>query len=66
MITVTIDYKDRSQLVDGLPVFHYRLTYSHPSREPGSIGPRKELRTHDIDTAYDFVMEAIRTCRDAP
>jgi hypothetical protein len=66
MITVTIDYKDRSPLVDGVPPLHYRLAYTLPDRDSGKTTPKAELRTSNLDTACDFVLEAIHACRGGP
>ena len=63
MVGTTIDYKDRSPLVDGLPLLHYRLR-RHPSWPEPSVDSRDELRTRDVRTACEFISEAIRDCRD--
>ena len=60
-ITAKIDYKDRSPVVNGIPVLHYRLTYTLPENDADA--PRVELRTHHLDEAYEFVLEAIKTCQ---
>jgi hypothetical protein len=63
-IRVTIDFKDHSPLVDGLPLLHYRLTH-RPKPSERCPKPRNELRTRDVQTACEFILEAIRDCRDA-
>ncbi len=60
-VHVKVDYKDRSPLADGLPLLHYRL-----NRRPWPkqrLNSRDELRTRDVNTACEFVLEAIRECR---
>lgn len=60
-ITAKVDYKDRSPVVNGIPILHYRLTYSLPENDADA--PKVELRTHHVDEAYEFVLEAIKTCQ---
>ncbi len=61
-IKAKIDYKDHSTLVDGVPVLHYRLACSIENDDRDAIS-RTELRTRHVDEAYEFVIDAIRTCR---
>jgi hypothetical protein len=58
-VCVTVDYQDRSPLVDGLPLLHYRLSCESGRSEefPG------ESRTHNVQTACEFIRSAIRECR---
>ena len=60
LITARIDHKDYSPLVEGVPLMHYRLAYTRP--EADNL-PKVELRTSGVETACDFVLEAIRTCK---
>jgi hypothetical protein len=62
-ITVAVDWKDRSPLVDGVPQMHYRLSYTPSPRNRKQNSPPVELRTRDIQTAYEFILEAIRQCK---
>jgi hypothetical protein len=62
MIKAKIDHKDCSPLVEGVPILHYRLTYSLPETE-SATRPKIELRTRDVDEAYEFVVDAIKTCQ---
>ena len=60
-IQAKVDYKDRSPLADGLPLLHYRLNRRPwPKQRLNSGG---ELRTRDVNTACEFILEAIRECR---
>lgn len=61
-IRAMVDYKDRSPLVDGIPVLHYRLAYSVESDDAEGMS-ETELRTHDVNEAYEFVLDAIRTSK---
>jgi hypothetical protein len=63
-ISAKVDYKDRSPLVDGLPLLHYRLRRG-PAWPERPVDARDELRTRDVRTACEFVLEAIRKCRGA-
>jgi hypothetical protein len=60
-IKATVDYKDRSPQVDGIPLLHYRLGCE--SEDVGS--PPEELRTRDVRTACGFILQAIRACRES-
>jgi hypothetical protein len=60
-ITVKVDYKDRSPLVDGLPLLHYRLECGLSSER--SADSRDELRTRNVRTACEFIVDVIRKCR---
>ena len=61
-ISASVDYKDRSPLVDGLPLLHYRLR-REPSWPEQSVDSRDEVRTRNVRTACEFILEAIRECR---
>ncbi|MCE5267180.1 MAG: hypothetical protein LLG00_04785 [Planctomycetaceae bacterium] len=62
-MTATIDFKDHSSLVDGVPLLHYRLS-SRTTQPPQAAQDMPiELRTRDVNTAYEFVVEAIRRCK---
>lgn len=60
-ITVKVDYKDRSPLVDGLPLLHYRLECGLSSKR--SADSWDELRTRNVRTACEFIVDVIRKCR---
>jgi hypothetical protein len=60
LITLDVDWKDCSPIVDGVPLLHYRLSYT---RCTGDGLPKVELRTRDVRTAYEFVLEAIEQCK---
>jgi hypothetical protein len=64
LITVTIDHKDYSPLVDGIPQMHYRLTHPRSGTDQQDNLPKVELRTRDVEAAYEFVVEAIRACKN--
>lgn len=63
-VCARVDYKERSPLVDGLPLLHYRLRRDLAWPEP-SVDPQDELRTRNVDTACEFILEAIRKCRES-
>jgi hypothetical protein len=63
MITTMVDYQDYAPLVDGAPLMHYRLSYTRASDEPAAHVPPVELRTRDVGTAYEFIVEAINQCK---
>lgn len=62
-IEAKVDYMDRSLLVDGVPRLHYRLAYTVHASD-NIVVPKTELRTHDVDEAYRFVIDAIEACRN--
>ena len=66
MITVTMDRPDYGPLVDGLPVFHYRMTCQKTDSSERQIRPALEDRTRNIDSAVEFVRQAIRETRMLP
>lgn len=59
-IKVTMDFMDRSPLVDGAPVFHYRLSYRPPPPDSKSHPQALELRTHQTKEASDFIVDSVR------
>ena len=61
-IGLKVDYKDRTPMVNGLPQFHYRLSYEGSLLNERPL-PLTELRTRDLRTACDFIGEAIERCR---
>jgi hypothetical protein len=63
LITVRIDHKDYSPLVDGVPPMHYRLASTRFTANLQNNLPKVELQTSDVETASDFVLEAIRNCK---
>lgn len=63
LITATVDSKDYSPIVEGLPLMHYRLTYTLLKQEANDSKRYIELRTREVNTACDFVLEAIRKCK---
>lgn len=63
-VTVMVDYKDCSPLVNGLPLLHYRLRADQSWTDRTAAMP-DELRTRDVRTACEFILEAIRKCRGA-
>ena len=65
LITANVNYKDRSPLIDGVPLLHYRLTYTRPLPNAPENTSTVELRTRDVGTAYEFVLEAIQQCKPA-
>ena len=66
MITVTMDRPDYGPLVDGLPVFHYRMTCKMTDSTTHQIRPMQEVRIRSIDSAVEFVWNAIRETRMLP
>jgi hypothetical protein len=66
LITLGVDWKDYSSFVDGVPQAHYRLTYTRHESPGMQGGPKAEIRTDDVQTAYRFVLEAIgQSSRDS-
>ena len=63
LITLDVDWKDCSPLVDGVPPLHYRLSYTRSVPCDGEGHPNVELRTRNVRTAYEFVLEAIEQCK---
>ena len=61
-VKVRIDYKDYSPLVDGVPTLHYRLASSVEDKDSDELST-DELRTPDVDRAYEFVLDAIKACK---
>lgn len=61
-VKVRIDYKDYSPLVDGVPALHYRLASSLENEDSEKLST-DELRTPEVDRAYEFVLDAIRACK---
>jgi hypothetical protein len=66
MITITMDRPDYGPLVDGLPVFHYRMTCEKTDSTEKKIRPTLEDRTRSVDSAVEFVRNAIRETRILP
>jgi hypothetical protein len=66
MITVTMDRRDYGPLVDGLPLFHYRLACQKTDSNENQIRPTLEDRTRSVDSAVEFVRNAIRETRMLP
>ena len=65
IITVAIDHPDYGRLEDGLPRFHYRLSYIRSSSDSTDRLPIEE-RARSVETAREFVREAIRETRLMP
>ena len=66
MITVTIDRPDYGPLVDGLPLFHYRMTCKITDSTGNQTRPTQEDRSRSVDSAVEFVRNAIRETRMLP
>jgi hypothetical protein len=66
MITITIDRPDYGPLVDGLPVFHYRMCCQMTDSSENGNPQKDEDRTRCIDSAVEFVRNAIRETRMLP
>ncbi len=66
MITITLDRLDYGPLVDGLPVFHYRMACQ--STDSFKNGNRRvvEDRTRSVESAVAFVRDTIRETRILP
>jgi hypothetical protein len=58
LIRVTVDHKDHSALIGGIPRLHYRLAAEKPRDNQLSF----ELRTHDVDEVCEFIVTAINNC----
>jgi hypothetical protein len=63
LITARIDHKDYAPFVEGVPPMHYRLAYARPGTDSLDNLPKVELRTSEVETACDFILEAIRACK---
>ncbi len=61
-VKVRIDYKDYSPLVDGVPALHYRLASSVEDKDSDELST-DELRTPEVDRAYEFVLDAVRASK---
>ena len=66
MITVTMDRPDYGPLVDGLPLFHYRMTCKMTDSMANQTRPKQEDRTRSVDSAVEFVRNAIRETKMLP
>jgi hypothetical protein len=66
LITITMDRPDYGPLVDGLPVFHYRMTCQKTDSTKRQIRHTLEDRTRSIVSAVEFVRKAIRETRMLP
>lgn len=66
MIAITMDRSDYGPLVDGLPVFHYRMTCQKTDSTERQIRPTLEDRTRSVASAVEFVRQAIRETRMLP
>ncbi|MBM3968206.1 MAG: hypothetical protein FJ308_24575 [Planctomycetes bacterium] len=66
MITIKMDRPDYGPLVDGLPLFHYRMTCQTTDSTESKVGPILEDRTRSVDSAVEFVRNAIRETRLLP
>lgn len=63
-LKITIDFIDRSPLVEGVPVLHYRLSYQPPSPSFTSHPKTLELRTRQMQEAADFIVDVITKYQD--
>lgn len=54
-VSVNVDYKDRSPVVDELPSLHYRLACATEHLS-------EELRARNVQAACEFIQDAIRKC----
>ena len=61
-VMARVDFKDCSPLVDGVPALHYRLASSVEDKDSDELST-DELRTPEVDRAYEFVLDAIRACK---
>ncbi len=60
IITITMDRPDYGPLVDGLPLFHYRMTCNKTDSNKNHVRPDVEDRTRSVDSAVEFVHKSIR------
>tara|TARA_R110002072_G_scaffold303123_1_gene494631 strand:- start:34243 stop:34659 length:417 start_codon:yes stop_codon:yes gene_type:complete len=65
LVAVTVDSPDYGPLDDGLPQFHYRLSYKLRSSNDEEQLPVEE-RARSIESACEFVGVAIAVARDIP
>lgn len=66
MITVTIDRPDYGPLDNGLPRFHYRMTYLIKRGANDRDLPVIEERIRSVESAQEFVRHAISETRNVP
>jgi hypothetical protein len=66
IITITMDRPDYGPLVDGLPLFHYRMTCNKTDSKRKPIRPAEEDRSRSVKSAVDFVRNSIRETRTLP
>lgn len=66
VITVTVDRPDYGPLENGLPRFHYRMTYQITNSWLNRAGPVVEERMRTVDSAVEFLQDAIRETRGLP
>lgn len=66
LITVTLDRPDYGPLENGLPRFHYRMTYRITGSTHNRDQPTIEQRARSVESAVEFVWQAIRETRMLP
>lgn len=66
LVAVTVDRPDYGPLDDGLPQFHYRLSYKLRSSADVEEQRPVEERARCIESACEFVGVAIAEARDLP
>lgn len=66
MITVAIDSPDYGPLENGLPRFHYRMTYQLKRKIDDRRLPLIEERVHSVESASEIVRQAILEARKLP
>lgn len=66
MITITMDRPDYGPLVDGVPLFHYRMSCKITDSSQNQTRPTQTDRTRSVDSAVEFVRNAIRETRLLP
>jgi len=63
-ITVTMDRPDYGPLEDGLPQFHYRMSYRIITPTDNLNHPLTEERARRVQSAVEFVWQAISEARE--
>jgi hypothetical protein len=66
MVTVAMDRPDYGAIENGLPRFHYRMTYRITAGDGRGQDAAVEERCRSVESAVEFVSEAISETRKFP